>query len=1194
MRFFPPAIRSVNALLLLLCFSFAPAHAQTADDRDAQLLDANQPIKRKIAGAENHYYRIMLAADQYVRLVVDQRGVDVSVTLYQPDGKIVVESNRLIGAYGPETISWVAESSGFYKLEVRSPRADQIAAEYEVRILEERTATFQDKNRIPAQKVFMQAEQLRGQQTPESLNQAIAKYEGALQSWRDIGDRSAEAQTLNVIGLVHHLLKREPLKAREHFDKALQIWQSLGDRRGEAESLNNIARVYESSGERERALDYYKRSLQPWADARERYGEAWTLFNMGRVYSFLKDSTQALDHFQRAMKLWQDLGDHSREAATLNGIGDTYFSINDYQNALSTYRRARAQWQAARDLNGERSTLYAISRTYAVLQDKTKEEEYKQLADALTLKIQQTRPTPEAQAKSDKVQLAEQAREDARRLLLQGTRESQRKAVAKNEEAVLLFESAGDYDREVFTLFDISSIYRTLGDKENERKTLDRSRSIAERVNRASLRAEALQRLAGFHFDSGDDLKAADYYERAIDLWRGQRDQRSEAYLLSSTAKVYNKLNDKEKALAYLERARKLFQDLGDRFREAYILNDIAAIQEGPEQKLEYLKRTRALRREKGDRAGEADSLKEIIAVYRSMDDKRQTLDYYHQTLNLYREIRDGMGEAFILRDLMGYWKELDQPSLAILYGKQAVNTYQGIRQNIQGLERETQTSFIRSKEDIYRDLADLLISEGRLVEAQLVLDMLKEEEFNNFIRGRKRKEPVTERANLTATENEVYRKYKEFTDEATTLSSEQDALLAKPVRTADEEKRLNDLDVVLKAANKAFRDYIAQLPKLLATPDEIEDLEKKMKRHVDLKGTLEALGSGSVALYTLVVKDKYRVILFTPRVKIARQYSIKTAELHKKVMDFRAALQDQKSDPLPYAKDLYRILIEPIAKDLVGANAKILMWSLDGSLRYVPIAALHDGEKYLVERYRNETFTPESVGSLRSSPAPSWRGLGVGVSSFSDGSDPLPAVTEELNGIFRNEDDPKANGGTFPGKIMLNEESTKDAMLAALRSRQYKLVHIATHFKLIPGDWENSYLVLGKKDKITGADMKDMTNTFGGVDLLTLSACNTGVGDANKTNGEEVDGFGQAAQEQGAAAVIATLWAVADASTGLLMQKFYQFRMRNGQPANKAESLQEAQLTFLRKQVTASDPGEKDYSHPYFWAPFILIGNWQ
>ena len=88
---------------------------------------------------------------------------------------------------------------------------------------------------------------------------------------------------------------------------------------------------------------------------------------------------------------------------------------------------------------------------------------------------------------------------------------------------------------------------------------------------------------------------------------------------------------------------------------------------------------------------------------------------------------------------------------------RKPINGYQEIRRNIQGLEQETQTSFIRSKEDIYRELADLLITQGRLPEAQQVLDMLKEEEFINFIRGRRKKDPSkTERADLTPRESEA------------------------------------------------------------------------------------------------------------------------------------------------------------------------------------------------------------------------------------------------------------------------------------------------------------------------------------------------------------------------------------------------------------------------------------------------------
>ena len=164
--------------------------------------------------------------------------------------------------------------------------------------------------------------------------------------------------------------------------------------------------------------------------------------------------------------------------------------------------------------------------------------------------------------------------------------------------------------------------------------------------------------------------------------------------------------------------------------------------------------------------------------------------------------------------------------------------------------------------------------------------------------------------------------------------------------------------------------------------------------------------------------------------------------------MALRVALQDPKNDPLPPAKELYQILVGPVAKDLEGANAKTLMWSLDGALRYVPMAALHDGDKYMVEKYRNEIFTLSSMSRLAVAPFANWRGLGLGVSNSFEGFDPLPAVIEELSGIFRNEDDPNATGGTLPGRVMLDDQFTKDAMITALQLQQYRLVDIAVIFK--------------------------------------------------------------------------------------------------------------------------------------------------
>ena len=300
---------------------------------------------------------------------------------------------------------------------------------------------------------------------------------------------------------------------------------------------------------------------------------------MGRVHYFLKDAPQALDHYHKSLTLWRDLGDLSRAASTLNSIGDTYSLLTDYKNALSTYEQARGQWQAAGNLDGEVSSLFSISKTYGVLQDKTRESEFIKLAEQLKLRAQQIcTQAPDVQAKSDKVRLAEQAQEEARALFLQNTEASQRKAIEKNEEAVRLFDApAITIARSLHSLTSAPST-ELLGEKDNERKILDRSLSLAQRINKTSLRAEALQRFGNFHSFAGDQPKAVDYYDRAIELWRRQGDRSSEAYLLGVAAKVYDNLNEKEKAIAYLDRALKLYQELGDRFREAYTLNDLAAI----------------------------------------------------------------------------------------------------------------------------------------------------------------------------------------------------------------------------------------------------------------------------------------------------------------------------------------------------------------------------------------------------------------------------------------------------------------------------------------------------------------------------------------------------------------------------------------------------------------------------------------
>ena len=209
------------------------------------------------------------------------------------------------------------------------------------------------------------------------------------------------------------------------------------------------------------------------------------------------------------------------------------------------------------------------------------------------------------------------------------------------------------------------------------------------------------------------------------------------------------------------------------------------------------------------------------------------------------------------------------------------------------------------------------------------------------------------------------------------------------------------------------------------------------------------------------------------------------------------------------------------------------------------------------------------------------------------------------------------SKSGVLPGTIKLDEAFTQEAMMTELRKRN-PVVHIASHFQFQPGNETNSVLLLGDGKFLSLAQIKSLPNVFAGVELLTLSACNTATG-GSSANGKEVEGFGVLAQRQGAKAVIASLWPVFDTSTKVLMQEFYRLREAKVS-TTKIEVLQQAQIELIRgsgssagaspsnnreivheeakpsaarKPLFNRDPNAP-YAHPYYWAPFILIGNWK
>jgi CHAT domain-containing protein/tetratricopeptide (TPR) repeat protein len=738
----------------------------------------------------------------------------------------------------------------------------------------------------------------------------------------------------------------------------------------------------------------------------------------------------------------------------------------------------------------------------------------------------------------------------------------------------------------------------------------------ATAADRPRIAAEqAYHRGLSLQFETGtkDALReAARHYRDALAGWRAAADSAGEARALGSLGAVSTSLGDYAQAAAYYTDELKLFRAAGDLNLQATLSETLGWLYfnwlKDKSHAIKYLSDSHRLYGELADRGGAARALLLLGQVYTAMgespDEILKSLDCFTEALAVYSAQNDpyGQGEAF--GGLMLAWKKLRRPRAAIFFGKKAVNLYQELRMGMADLEQDTRRTFVKSKEQVYRTLAGILITENRLLEAEEVLDMLKEEEFFQFIRderGDNKKSDPKSRVVLEDNDAELEKEFRKIEDIVMKRGRVVAELAGKTARTPDEEKEIYLWKANLKVANRVFDNLLLRLSREYGGTEQAGKIVE-VGAGRGLKKDLNDLGERSVALYTLVTEDKYCLFLITPHARKAYERSITSEALGLKVIEFRQALQNPKSNPLPLARELYDIVIGAAGKDLEAAGARTLMWSLDGPLRYIPIAALHDGKQYLVERYSNSVFTSASKSRLKELPSGIWKGVGFGVSKAHGEFPPLAAVPGELRGIIGEED----GGSIMRGKIFLDEMFTEKSLEDELVQR-YPLVHIASHFKFRSGDETGSYLLLGDGGRLSLLDLSD-TFTFDGVELLTLSACDTAVGGAG-ADGREVDGLGMLSERLGAAAVMATLWRVADDSTPLLMQNFY--RARNAQPGViKSEAMRRAQVALLRGEVAPNAPAASgglmnalkgtqpkprpDYSHPYFWAPFILIGNWK
>lgn len=325
-----------------------------------------------------------------------------------------------------------------------------------------------------------------------------------------------------------------------------------------------------------------------------------------------------------------------------------------------------------------------------------------------------------------------------------------------------------------------------------------------------------------------------------------------------------------------------------------------------------------------------------------------------------------------------------------------------------------------------------------------------------------------------------------------------------------------------------------------------------------------------AVVIYPMVFADRLELLVSSGDDLRQITVPVSDAELTRTVRLMRDAIERSDSGLayLAHAQRLYAWLIEPLHDLLERAEPNTLVFVPAGPLRTIPFAVLHDGERFLVERYVVATTPGLSlVGAINVEPVS--RVLVNGIIAPTRGFAGLPFVAEELRSIEQ----------TFPSRVYADDAFVTATLEREIVAGGYSVVHMATHAQF-ESDYRRSFL-LAHDDVITMDRLEDVMGsqrfTDRPVDLLVLSACQTAAGDERAALG-----LAGVAVKAGARSALASLWFVNDESTALLIAEFYR---QLASDAGKAAALRGAQLRLLN---------DERYVHPAYWAPFLMIGDWR
>ena len=1046
----------------------------------------------------------------------------------------------------------------------------------------------------------------------------------------------------------------EKFRKRET-DAAEKLWrsafESFRNNRSWPESADvaaNLGALYLTQHRYEEAMVYLDWAVKVRQRLGERALQAKGMLDISAAYRGLWKASDARQQAEEARRIFESLGDRKGQADALFQLAMVHYQVGELESASSCLEKAAELYRSARDEKGE---ILSLSRLVFVRDALGHGQGIGDVAEQVVSRANRLND-PTIQASSLM----------ARGLLRRAAGEISG-AETDFSAALRTFTEQGDHVGQAGVIQEIGTTRLGTGKPEEALKHYRDALRHFEAVKDFGGQARVSALIGNAHVYAGNYNTALQSYHQAVALKQTIGDRRGEAKVQLNIGLVYDFIGDRNKAVELYQKTLGLYRELGDKHGEAYALTKYGLAlrdQHKFEEAQRIIEQSLAIHRSLKDVRGESFGLVNLGTILEGRDRYREAIDTYRQALPLKTSLGDRAGEARVylnlglsynmLRDydlardhLLNAAKvagRLNLPELLwqVQFALGAVEENRGdpraaeasynravdVIEDVRGrlVLGTFKADFLQGKVFVYEALIGLYHNQQRFDSALHFVERAKGRGFLDML-GNKRLSARKE-ADRAFRDKQVLlgQRIQSLSALVAQGSGEQLPLEQRGAGAifrgrANSQGRVEELTRELESVRKEYREIQEQIQR--ASPELANMLTVNPLEAAQIRSLLDP---DAALLEYYVARDHVYVFLVTREGVSGRKLKTSPRDLAGKVDRFRKEVIEAplKSDGAKgffdtgyraNLRDLYEDLITPFGSMIQQKQHLII--APHGALHYLPFHALWDGNRYLVQTH-SVSYAPSATvlkfakekhrGNSRSF-------LGVGNPSV-PGMPPLPTARIEVEEAAKYFQNPK---------LLFGPDATEDAVKQLMP--QYDVIHLATHGELIRKEPLLSNLRLSAPKEGGGtktahtSDAGPSPESLLTVDeifdltlqarLVVLSACESGLvegyrGEQGPLPGDELVGLARAFIYAGTPTVIATLWKVADLSTGDLMVNFYRHFRQNP----TAEALRMAQVDFLRGKVdmgkllqargvagvVRSDEALLPGDHPYFWAPFVVIGD--